>query len=177
MSDQTSQTVRDARVKFWARELFRFTIGYPLLTEDEIMAKVGEVEGPEAAVDARVQKAILLEIKARLDADPGHNQRYIAQPDWKILHQLLTAARIKELTRAKISKRARSKKLGYDVSELARTFYGRQVLDGMGFSRTKHVLDSDEFLKLQAEFQKVKLTLPEAIEPTYTEKFFAGEDS
>ena len=65
--------------------------------------------------------------------------------------------------------------VGYDVDELWRTFYGRHVLDGLGFAKRRKVLDGAEFDKVKDEFQKIKLTLPEAVEPTTTEKYFAAD--
>jgi len=93
-----------------------------------------------------------------------------------VLDQLLAAVRIKELTRVKIVKRGRSSGLRYDAAELAETFYGRQVMEALGFGPRRKVLDRAEYDKLRAEFAKIKLTLPEAIEPTITERFFADED-
>ena len=62
---------------------------------------------------------------------------------------------------------------GFDVDELSRTYYGRQVLDALGFTKRRKTLDKTEFEKVKSEFQKIKLALPEAVEPTTTEKYFA----
>ncbi len=97
------------------------------------------------------------------------NQRFKASTDWKVLNQLLTLARVKELTQARIVKKGR----GFEVDDLAHTYYGRQVLDGLGFNKRRKVLDRAEFDKVKDEFQKIKVTLPEAVEPTTTEKYFA----
>ena len=161
----------DARVKHWVGELDRYTTDNPW-TEAYFLPKVPDATGPEAVIDARVQKVILTEIKAKLDADPAWNQTFVAVPEWKILHQLLTAARLRELTRVKIVKRGRTNGVGFGVSELAATFYGRQILGGLGFGKRRLVLDREEFEKVKGEFAKIKLTLPEAVEPTTTERFF-----
>ena len=39
---------------------------------------------------------------------------------------------------------------GYDVDELSKTFYGRQVLAGLGFTKRRRVLDQKEFDKFNA---------------------------
>lgn len=166
-----------ARVKHWTDELNRFTVDGTEWTPEAFAAEIAALPGggapaPEAVVDARVQKVILTAIKARLDAEPAWNQAFVATPDWKILHQLLTAARLRELTRVKIVKRGRTSGVGFGVGELARSFYGRQVLDALGFGKRRTMLYRDEFEKVRVEFAKIKLTLPEAVEPTTTERFF-----
>lgn len=161
----------------WWRVLEKALVGAAPFAFDELRVATGSCEGvaDAAVVDARVQRALLGLVKQRLDADPAMNRRFAKATGWKILDQLLTAARLKELTRAKIVKGGRSGGLRYDVGELADTFYGRQVLDGLGFGARRRVLDKDEYEKVRAEFAKIKLALPEAIEPTTTERFFAGE--
>ena len=86
-------------------------------------------------------------------------------------NQLLTAARIKELARAKIVKKGGRKQLRYDVADLAKTYFGKALLSEAGLARQK-VLDKDELDKLTAACAKIKLTLPESTEPTTTEVFF-----
>lgn len=166
----------EARVKHWLGELDRYSGGTCPWNEAFFLARLTDVTGPEAVIDARVQKAILTEVKAKLDADPAWNQDFVAAPEWKILHQLLTAARLRELTRVKIVKRGRTSGVGFQVTELAATFYGRQILDGLGYGKRRSVLDRDEFARVTAEFQKIKLTLPEAVEPTFTERFFGTRE-
>ncbi len=166
---------RAERIEHWIRQLNSFTeYGYVLGTAD-LEPRVEPGEEQEAVLDARIQKALLTVIKERLDAEPELNRRFKQATDWKILNQLLTMARVKELTRAKIVKKGRSSGVGYDVDELSRTFYGRQILDGLGFTKRRKILDQEEFDKVKTEFQKIKLTLPEAVEPTTTEKYFAQE--
>jgi hypothetical protein len=123
----------------------------------------------------RIQKVLLTIVKERLDSKPEENQRFKPTTDWKILNQLLTIARLKELSRVKIVKKGTSSGAGFYVDELAKTHYGRQVLSSLGFGKTKRKLDKDEYEKLKAEFAKIKLALPEAVEPTTTEKYFAQE--
>lgn len=89
-----------------------------------------------------------------------------------LLQQLLTAARIKELSRARIVKKGGRKKLAYDVTDLRATFYGKQLLKTAGLGDRQRVLDKDELEKLNETCAKVKLVLPETVEPTATERFF-----
>lgn len=166
----------DVRFIHWVSVVSGFAPGF--LDGDAVRATLGPVEDNAApeVVDARVQRAILGAIKARLDADPAENKSFPRATAWKVLDQLLTVARLKELTRVKIVKRGRSGGLRYDTSELADTFYGRQVMEGLGFGKRRRVLEKAEYERVRGEFKKIKLDLPEAVEPTTTERFFAGED-
>jgi hypothetical protein len=166
---------RAERIEHWTKQLNSFVKAGYFLTKDEVDAAVEPGEDEEAVLDARVQKGLLTLVKARLDANPELNRRFNATTDWKFLNQLLTLARVKELTSARIVKKGRTAGAGYDVDELSRTFYGRQVLDGLGFTKRRKILDQTEFDQVRAEFQKIKVTLPEAVEPTATEKYFAQE--
>jgi hypothetical protein len=164
---------REDRIKHWTDYLNDFVERGIFLTVPEVDARVEPEEDEDAVLDARIQKAVLTMVKEKLDAQPEQNQRFQGSPDWKILNQLLTVARVKELTRVKIVKKGRAAGVGYDVDDLSRTYYGRQVLDGLGFTKRRKTLDKTEFDKVKAEFQKIKLVLPEAVEPTTTEKYFA----
>ena len=86
--------------------------------------------------------------------------------------KVLAASRLKELARVKIIKRGGSGGARYDISDLSATFYGRKILEGLSHDRRRKALTSDEFTALQAACAKIKLTLPEAVEPTTTELFF-----
>jgi hypothetical protein len=144
------------------------------LSVAELEPLVEPEEDTDAVLDARIQKALFTMVKERLDANPEQNQRFKETADIKLLQQLLTLARVKELTRVRIVKKGRSSGgAGFDVDELSRTFYGRRILDGLGFTKRRKTLNKDEFDKVKDEFQKIKLTLPEAVEPTTTEKYFA----
>jgi hypothetical protein len=160
---------RAERIKHWINQLNGFVERGTYLGVADLDPAVEPEEDSEAVLDARIQKAMFTLIKERLDANPEQNQRFQATTDWKVLNQLLTVARVKELTRVRIVKKGR----GFEVDELSRTYYGRQVLDGLGFTKRRKVLDRAEFDKVKDEFQKIKLTLPEAVEPTTTEKYFA----
>jgi hypothetical protein len=137
----------------------------------ELVKAVPQEAPSEEVMDGLVQKALVQLLKQKLDADPALNQRFPAQTKVALWNQLLLAARIKELMKAKIVKKGGSKKLRYDVGDLGKTFYGKQLLHAAGLARQK-VLEGDEMTKLLAECQKVKLTLPESVEPTTTERFF-----
>lgn len=129
-------------------------------------------EAPSKEIlDAMVQKALVVLLKGKLDAEPAINQRFVAATKIPLWNQLLTAARIKELARARIVKKGGRKQLRYDVADLGKTFFGKHLLTEAGLVRQK-VLDKEELEKLQAACAKIKLTLPETIEPTTTEMFF-----
>ena len=137
----------------------------------EFVKAVPQEAPSDDVMDGLAQKTLLVLLKAKLDADPALNQRFPAKTSNALWNQLLLAARIKELTKAKIVKKGGRKQLRYDVGDLSKTFYGKQLLDAAGLARQK-VLDGAEFEKLTAECAKVKLTLPESVEPTTTERFF-----
>ena len=122
-------------------------------------------------LDGMVQKALVVLLKHKLDADPAVNQQFVAATRVPLWNQLLTAARIKELARARIVKKGGRKQLRYDVADLAKTFFGKALLAEAGLARQK-VLDKDELGKLEAACAKIKLTLPQTTEPTTTEAFF-----
>lgn len=167
---------RADRISHWLNQLNSFAAPGTFVTWGEVDARVEAVEDAEAVLDARVQKVLLTIVKERLDSKPEENQRFKATTDWKILNQLLTIARLKELQRVKIVKKGRSSGgAGFYVEELTKTHYGRHILSALGFGKQKRVLDKDEFEKVKAEFAKIKLALPEAVEPTTTEKYFAQE--
>lgn len=169
---------RAERIQHWVKQLNGFVERGHFLSKEDLEPRVPPEEDEEAVLDARIQKELFTLVKERLDGNPEWNQRFKPTTDWKVLNQLLTLARVKELTRTKIIKRGRgSGGAGFDVDELSRTFYGRQVLDGLGFTKRRKVLDRAEFDKVRAEFAKIKLQLPEAVEPTTTEKFFALDDA
>lgn len=168
---------REDRIEHWTDYLNGFVERGIALTEEEVDARVETEEDEDAVLDARIQKVVLTLVKEKLDADPALNQRFQASTDWKVLNQLLTLARVKELTSVRIVKRGRASGAGFDVDDLSRTYYGRQVLDGLGFTKRRKTLDKAEFDRVKAEFQKIKLTLPEAVEPTTTEKYFALEEA
>jgi hypothetical protein len=164
------------RIEHWTNQLNSFVERGYFLSKSDLEPCVEPGEDEDAILDARIQKAMLTLVKEKLDARPELNQRFKAATDWKILNQLLTVARVKELTRVRIVKKGRaSGGAGFDVEDLSRTFYGRQVLEGLGFAKRRRILDRTEFEKVKEEFQKIKLTLPEAVEPTTTEKYFAQE--
>jgi hypothetical protein len=129
-----------------------------------------EAPSPEV-LDGMVQKALVVLLKQKLDIEPSLNQRFVAATKVPLWNQLLTAARIKELARARIVKKGGRKQLRYDVADLAKTYFGKALLDEVGLARQK-VLDKDELGKLEAACAKIKLTLPQTIEPTTTELFF-----
>ncbi len=142
-----------------------------LIALHELESAAPEKAASADVLDGQIQKALVLLIKAKLDADPSTNQRFVATTKVPLWNQLLVAARVKELARSRIVKKGGGKKLRYDVADLAKTFFGKALLTEAGLQR-QTVLDKDELDKLNAACAKIKLTLPETIEPTTTEMFF-----
>ena len=162
-------------VAHWWAQLQTWLDDTPTFRAPELEAAVGVVDSSDdAVIGARVQRALLGLIKSELDAQPSWNQSFKKSTGVKIVDQLLTAARLKELLAAKIVKRGGAK-MRVDCSELGETYYGRQVMTGLGLSKQRKILDRAEYDKVAAEFAKIKLTLPELIEPTTTERFFGGD--
>jgi hypothetical protein len=142
-----------------------------LIARHELETAAPEKAASADVLDGQIQKALVLLIKAKLDADPSANQRFLATTKVPLWNQLLVAARVKELARSRIVKKGGGKKLRYDVADLAKTFFGKALLADAGLQR-QTVLDRDELDKLNAACAKIKLTLPETTEPTTTEAFF-----
>lgn len=142
-----------------------------IITWFELEKAVPEEAPSPEILDGMVQKALVVLLKTKLDADPSLNQRFKASTKVPLWNQLLTGARVKELARAKIVKLGGRKQLRYDVADLVKTFFGKALLADAGLARQK-VLDKDELEKLEAACAKVKLVLPQTVEPTTTEMFF-----
>lgn len=169
---------RADRIDHWVTGLNDFLESGRFVTviDLEPLVEAGDDADADPVWDVRIQKALFTMVKDRLDANPELNQGFKASTDWKLLNQILTAARVKELTRVRIVKKGRtSGGAGFDVDELSRTYYGRQILGGLGFTKRRKVLDRTEFDQLKAEFAKIKLAIPEAVEPTTTEKYFTAD--
>ncbi len=135
---------------------------------------------PEEVRRGRTQKQLMLVLKQQFAEDLTLSRQFNAKTDWKWLNQLLAVTRLKELTVAKVVVKGRKGGAGYDLSELLATFYGKQIVAGLKDGKGKpykgsrrRIVDKSEFETIKAAFAKIKLTLPEAIEPTKTELFFA----
>src|SRR5476649_817591 len=128
---------RTDRIEHWVSGINGFSTGIFLTRTDlETLVEAGEETDADAVWDARIQKSLFTLVKERFDAKPELNQRFPASTDWKLLNQILTIARVKELTRVRIVKKGRtSGGAGFDLDELSRTYYGRQILDGLGFNK------------------------------------------
>ncbi len=144
------------------------------LSESDLIALTGDVSAlPDAIAQARAQKAALIWVKKKLDEDASHNRWFKDKSDIAWLNKLLTAARIKELATTKIAKVGKKSGLRYDIAGLGQTFYGRKILDGLGFSHRRTRVDKSEFARIQQACAKIRLRLPQTVEPTTTERYFA----
>lgn len=150
----------------------------PVLEESEVRAKLGPVRDlSEALLRARVQKAGLTALSDKLAAAPELGQRFADKPSVKWIAALVTRARLTELSRVHIVRRASRASKGYDITELVRSYYGRQVLARLDFDVSRRrVVDADEMATIRNAFSAIKLALPEVVERTTTEKFFDPED-
>ncbi|MEZ4370348.1 MAG: hypothetical protein R3B07_05965 [Polyangiaceae bacterium] len=150
----------------------------PLLEESEIRAKLGSVRGLDATLlQARVEKAAMTALTTKLESEPLTLNRFVDKPPLKWVAAVVTRARLLELSRVHIVRRASRVSKGYDISELAGSYYGRQVLGKLSFSNRRRVVDADEMATIKQAFAGIKLTLPEVVERTTTEKFFDPEET
>ncbi len=127
----------------------------------------------DGIIEASLQKALLTIIKSELDENLSANQKFNDKTDWNWLNRLLTTARLKELASVKIIVKGRRTGMGYEIIELVRSHYGRNILKSLNFNVSqRRVVSKDEFKTIQDACAKIKLTLPEVIKPTTTECFF-----
>ena len=150
---------------------------YHFFNDGRLNKEIGKVTSTDPQrVKLQVEKALLVLFKRQLTKDPNWNQRFRRQTGWAVLDQLLTVVRLQELAAAKITKKGgRGAGLRYDIGELMNTYYGKSILEGLGLKR-RRVATSEELDTIRAALKKIKLELPEVIEPTTTERFFAGEE-
>jgi hypothetical protein len=138
------------------------------------------IQGGEALEErlliSRLEKRAIELIQQRLNDDITYNQVFKEKVDWPVLQKLLMMSRLKELTLVKIVKRGgRGKGLRYDATDLSRTFFGKRIFKSLDMGR-RRILEAGELDQVRAACAKLKLDLPEEIEPTTTELYFA-EDS
>ena len=144
-----------------------------LVTRAELFSHLGALEEGKdpQLMQARVQKSLLALAKQKLVEDLSRADLFKKETGWKWLNQLLAATRLKQLTLVKIVRKSRKGKMGFDLSELQKTYYGKQILAGLNLG-TRRVVDKTEFETVKAACAAIKLTLPETIEPTRTERYF-----
>ncbi len=160
----------------WRIKLQNATTRRVVMDTDDLVQLMGDCEGqPDKLVEARAQKAALLHMRAMLVETPALNKDFKAKTGIGWLDKLLTMTRLKELKAAKVVMAGRSGGLRYDITELAASWYGRKMLDGMGHNKRRRSLDRDEYAAVEAECKRIGLTLPKTVEPTVTERFFSQE--
>ncbi len=180
IADELTQTLASFQLKEWPRLVETATLVDERTDGDAESGAESEEKLPDEVMKGRAQKQLLQLMKKRFDAEPGLNKEYKPQTEWKWLNQLLVMVRLKELTQAKIVVRGRKSGAGYDIAELLQTFYGKQIIaslkdkDGAAFNVSRRrVVDKGEYETIKAAFLKIKLQLPETIEPTKTEVYFS----
>ena len=148
-----------------------------ILEADDVREQLKPLDDVEPAVmESRVQNAIMQLLKGYLDHEPAFNSQFVSQTPWKWLNQLLLAARIKELAGVKVVRKGRRSGMGYDITELVGSYYGRQILQTLNFNVSrKRVVNKDEFELIGKACEKIKLKLPEVVQPTTTEQFFSQD--
>lgn len=141
--------------------------------EEQFRARLSEDDPDERVLISRIEKIAIELVQQRLKEDLAYNQRFREQIDWPVLAKLLALARLKELNQVRIVKRGgRGKGLRYDATDLARTYFGKRILKSLEMGR-RRVLDADELARVREVCARLKLDLPEDIEPTTTELYFA----
>jgi hypothetical protein len=149
-----------------------------LYRSDAVVARMGVTAGAEQAVlKARAEKALLLLVREGLTADLGLNGRFKPKTGWAWLDKLLLQARLKELRAVRIVRKGGAAGLRFGIDGLKATFYGRQILNNLGFGNRRRVVDRDELETIKAALARIKLKLPELVERTTTEKFFYPDES
>lgn len=143
------------------------------IASSELLSHLGDLDAEldPQLIQARVQKALLTLVKQKLLEDLSRSDSFKKETGWKWLNQLLAATRLKQLTLVKIVRKSRKGGMGFDLTELQATYYGKQILAGLNLG-TRRVVDKAEFETVKAACAAIKLTLPETIEPTRTERFF-----
>lgn len=140
-----------------------------------LLTEMGSIEGLEPKLlEVRFEKFLLTRIKQLLESNVAFNSQFKEITGWAILDQMLTITRLKEIAAVKIVKKGgRGAGLRYDVSSLLHTYFGKKILHGLSMQR-RRVATKDELESIRAACSKIKLTLPEVIEPTTTEQFFSA---
>ena len=162
----------------WAEKIRRATHrkDWRFCRGQDLRALMGPTDGMAAPmVEARAQKAALVWLKNKVVADLSVNQRFLDATGVPWMDKLLKAARVKELAGVKIAKAGKSSGLRYDIAGLQATFYGRRILESLGFGRRRTSVDKEEYARIAQAFRKINLELPQTVSPTTTERFFAGE--
>ena len=160
----------------WADRLTAAGVGpKPMVQPRELAGMIGDVSDlAPALAEGRAQKAAMVWVKAKLDADPAFNHRFKDRTDLPWLDKLLTVARVRELAAVKIVKAGKSSGLRYNVSGLRASWYGRRILQSVGFAARRTSATKAEFAQIREACARIKLKLPESVEPTTTERFFEG---
>ncbi len=86
---------------------------------------------------------------------------------WVPLYKVVVAARARELQSSKVLYRRRK----YDLSEIKQTFYGKLVLEALGFGN-RSVLDKSEYDIFSSKVNEMGFELPEEVSPTTAELYF-----
>lgn len=175
MTEEAAQTPLET----WVDRINGFLPGRKrFVTEDDLLPLVGEETSDPVLAETRAQKAALVWVRDRLSEDPSRNTLFPEKTELPWLDKLLTVARVQELAKVRIVKSGKRTGVRFDISALADTFYGRKILDGLEFSKRRSKVSREEFERIQEACARIKLALPQTVEPTTAEQFFAdrGEE-
>ena len=126
----------------------------------------------ERILDAKLEQIYLSSLSKKLKDNFKLNQLFIQSVDHPLIKQILTNARLEELKSVKIVRKGKS----YYINELVNSFYGKVIISGIdSISPNRKSLNRNEYDLVKTQCLRIKLELPEEIEPTNTEKFFNDE--
>lgn len=179
MSDEESPQYTDEQMEIFKRQAERLKTCFESeylhweWNPEQLASELGDIAELEPKLlELRLEKLILTRIKQSLESNLAFNSEFKDVTGWAVLDQMLTISRLKEIAAVKIVKKGgRGAGLRYDVASLLHTYFGKKILHGLGMQR-RRVATKDELETIRAACAKIKLTLPEIIEPTTTEQFF-----
>jgi len=134
-------------------------------------------ESAEKVKENRILKTTMTLVSKKLQHDVSLNQKFNDTTGNQLLDNFLKKVRLKELLNARIVKKGGSSKTSrsrvrYDISEFANSYYGSRILRKLEFGKRRRIVSEEELDTIKKECLKIKLKLPQIVEPTITEKFF-----
>ncbi|NMC04159.1 MAG: hypothetical protein GYA24_03050 [Candidatus Lokiarchaeota archaeon] len=124
---------------------------------------------------SRMVLNVIMGIVAGFKREPSKHREFDfdtlkTMPAWQVLAKDVHALRMAELKSAKVVRRLKR----IDVSELRTTFYGDRILKSLNLGR-RSMLKQTEYQELVGALRRLNFEVPEIVEPTRTEQFFAEE--
>jgi len=144
----------------------------------EVQDLISTAKEPPAELTAeafalQVEKSIVQQVQRKLESHAYYLHVFEDVVSWKPIARSIAVARLKELSEVRITRTGgRGRGIRYNITELANAHFGKKILKGLNFTRRRS-LTTEELDQVKAACAKLKLTLPETIEPTTTEQYFA----